>query len=148
LLRAFRNKSRGVFSTPLGEDNINGIGKTLGLRVRGLPPGKYRIYLIGWGTLDHHSWGNYLELKAFRNAIGINLSELPETKTLITPLDDPNAADWVEGQTHSVGIVQVESLEDYVTLLSRKDRDASPKPQGGRSVIVGFQIVQIPAAND
>ncbi|MEK6237586.1 MAG: FecR family protein [Planctomycetales bacterium] len=143
LYRATKAKSRGVFATPLGEDNIHGRGNTGALRFRGLPAGAYRVYFIGRSTNEIRGIGNNLALKAFQAAVGVNRNQLPDAPDRIAPLDDPDAKHWVEGQTHLVAEVELSNSNDYLTVMTRKDRDASPNPKGGNSPIVAVQIIQL-----
>lgn len=136
-------KSSGVFDTALGRDRLRDAG-TVGLRIRGLPAGTYRVFFIGRLTDTGTTRGNFLTTKAFRSTIGINLNRLPESPDLIMPLDDPGAGEWINGQTHLVREVLISGPDDYLTVLTRKSRQHSLRESGGLSAIVGLQIVQIP----
>lgn len=135
-------QSHGIYDTALGKDDINAEG-LVGVRVRGLPVGLYRIYFIGRETSIHPKRGNYLEQKAHICEIGINLDRLSESPLQISPLRRPKAKRWVAGQTHLVSEVTVRHPDDYITMMTAKDRKNSPVPAGGRSSISGFQIIQI-----
>jgi len=138
--------THGVFDTALGRDAINpppGSGN-IGLRLRGLPKGKYRVYVIGRTSLDHANWGNYLVEKTHTATVDLGDITLSASPPLVmAPLKDRNAKKWVTGQTHIVTDVEVSDPDEYVTIITSYDRNNSPTPQGGRSVILGVQIVQV-----
>lgn len=141
LVRSAHCVTRGVFDTALGKDRLSS-GGTVGLRIKGLPVGRYRVYFIARGVDDNRR-GNYLVLKAYRVAIGADLNEISKDAPVIMPLDDPDARQWVTGQTHHVGEVELAEADEYLTLLVRRDPSLSPQTGGGGTPIVGFQIVQI-----
>jgi len=58
-------------------------------------------------------------------------------------LSDPDAAIWVNGQTHVVTDVEITGPDQYLTILTAKDRERSPKPGGGNSVISAIQIIEL-----
>ena len=140
--------TRGVFDTALGRDAINPPSNPasgfVGLRLRGLPIGKYRVYVLGRLTLDHLNWGNYLVEKAHVAAIGLDLTSINAPLLAMAPLDDPDARQWVVGQTHVVTDVEVSGPDQYLTIITSKDNEHSPTPAGGRAVILGVQILQVP----
>jgi len=140
-VRGSSGKSHGVFRTPLGEDGIRG-GHQVGLRIRGLPAGTYRVYLLGRSSIVHHSWGNFLTDKAYTCSIGVGEPSRPGLQS-VSPLDDANANEWVEGQTHIRSEVVIDSPEDYLTLIVKKDRSRSPVPKGGGATILGVQIIRV-----
>ena len=134
--------TRGVFDTPLGKDHLGGGGQ-VGVRLRGLPKGEYRVYLVGRGVLDHKNWGNYLVSKAYKSVVAAGDSDLASGDLLHhDPLIDPDAKSWVRGQTHVVADVKISGPDEYLTILTSKDRDRSPIPGGGNSVISAIQIIQ------
>lgn len=142
ITRGSSGKSHGVFDTALGQDGVRG-GNTIGMRIRGLPKGTYKIYLMGRSALVHPKWGNALTDKAYVNSIGA--SESAPTQIPIDPLDDPDASKWVQGQTHAVTKLVVDGPDEYVILIVSKDRAGSPVPVGGGAKILGVQIVQLGA---
>jgi hypothetical protein len=113
------------------------------MRLRGLPNGKYRVYVVGRTSLDHANWGNYLVEKAHVATVGLNLTGSDASPLTMAPLDDPHARTWVAGQTHVVTDVDVSGPDQYLTIITSKDRENSPTPAGGRAVILGVQILQI-----
>jgi hypothetical protein len=131
--------SNGVFRSALGQDDVSSDG-TVGLRFRGLPAGRYRVYFLGREARAYPS--NYLTKWAFRAAVGVNIDQLPEKPLAISPLDDPQAKAWVKGQTHVVDEVTIHSPDEYLTVLTCIDRTRSAS-RGGRGAIVGVQIVQV-----
>ena len=76
-------------------------------------------------------------------AVGLNLTSIDAPQLTMAPLDDPNAGKWVAGQTHVVTDVTVSGPDQYLTIITGKDRENSPTPAGGRAVILGVQILQI-----
>jgi hypothetical protein len=138
-MRGSSGKSRGVFHTSLGEDGIRG-GNRVGLRIRGLPKGKYRVYVIGRSSFVHPKWGNFLTDKAYDCSIGVDLAV---KRHPIDPLEDEHASQWVEGQTHAVDEVTISGPDEYLKLIVNKDRARSPVPAGGGSTILGVQIMQV-----
>ena len=138
-MRGSHFKSHGVFDTALGEDGIRGGGE-VGLRVRGLPAGRYRVYLIGRSSNVHPKWGNFLTDKAYDCSIGVG--QRTESH-LIHPLEDALAGSWVDGQTHVVGEVTISGSHEYLTLIVKKNRSRSPVPTGGGAPILGVQIMQL-----
>jgi hypothetical protein len=135
-------QSSGVFDTALGRDRLRDAG-TIGLRIRGLPAGTYRVFFIGRLTDTGTTRGDFLTNKAFRSAIGVNLDAIPDPHEIIMPVEDSGAAQWVDGQTHLVGEVTLSGPDDYLTVLTRKSKQHSPVASGGHSAIAGVQIVQI-----
>ena len=138
-MRGSSGKSRGVFHTSLGEDGIRG-GSRVGLRIRGLPKGKYRVYVIGRSSIVHPKWGNFLTDKAYNCSIGIDQSS---ERHSLEPLDDEHASQWIRGQTHAMGEVTISGPGEYLELIVNKDRAKSPAPAGGCATILGVQIMQI-----
>ncbi len=138
-LRGSNGNSRGVFRTALGEDAIRGRSR-VGLRIGGLPQGKYRVYVIGRSSVVHPTWGNFLIDKAYNCWIGVDqdLRRHP-----IRPLEDESALEWSAGQTHSVGEVTITESNEFLTLIVHKDRKESPVPEGGGAPILGVQIMQL-----
>ncbi len=139
MMRGSSGKSRGVFHTALGEDGIRG-GNRVGLRIRGLPKGRYRVYVIGRSSIVHPKWGNSLTDKAYDCSIGVD--QAVKTHPL-DPLEDEHASRWVERQTHAIGEVTIRGPSDYLKLIVNKDRDRSPVPAGGGATILGVQIIQM-----
>lgn len=72
-----------------------------------------------------------------------NLKGSAASPLTMAPLDDPNAEKWIAGQTHVVADVDVSGPDQYLTIITSKDRENSPTPAGGRAVILGVQILQI-----
>lgn len=143
VVRGVVQSTRGVFGTALGKDHL-GAGGVVGVRLRGLPSGRYRVYLVARGALDHEKWGNYLVSKAYKSVIAPGDASLASGSVLYhDPLDDPDAKSWVEGQTHVVADVEISNPDEYLTILTTKDRERSPKPGGGNSVISAIQIIQL-----
>jgi hypothetical protein len=116
----------------------------VGLRIRGLPRGRYLVYVLGRSSLDHRNWGNLLVEKAHVAAVGTDLRDGSPLPLAMAPLEDPDAGQWVAGQTHVVTDVEVDGPDQYLTIVTGKDRDRSPTPAGGRAVLLGLQIVQLP----
>ncbi len=146
-------RSRGVFNTALGEDGIRGNGAT-NLRFRGLPKGRYRVYLIGRSSNVHPKWGSALADKAYDCVLSVGSQNVrspsvdQKTETfLIHPLDDADARQWVAGQTHVVGEVTIGGANEVLTMAVNKNRRRSPVPAAGGSPILGVQIMQVPEAN-
>ena len=143
LMRAVVQSTRGVFDTTLCKDHLAGGGQ-VGVRVRGLPPGEYRVYLVGRGVLDHKNWGNYLVTKAYKSVISMGEVDLDSGNLLFhDPLSDPDAKSWKRDQTHVVADVEISGRHEYLTILTTKNRSRSPKPGGGNSVISAIQIIQL-----
>jgi len=142
-----QGRTHGVFDTALGRDAVSPPARPatglVGLRIRGLPPGRYRVYVLGRSSLDHHNWGNYLVEKAHLAAVGTDLRDGAPLPLAMAPLEDPHAGRWVAGQTHVVTDVEVDGLDRYVTIITSKDRGRSPTGAGGRAVLLGVQIVQL-----
>ncbi len=138
-MRGSSGNSRGVFNSSLGEDGIRGRSR-VGLRFRGLPKGRYRVYVIGRSALVHPNWGNFLTDKAYDCSIGVD--QAVEVYP-IDPLEDENASQWVNGQTHAVGDVMINGPDEYLQLVVNKDRERSPVPAGGGATILGVQIMQM-----
>ena len=139
MARGSSGNSRGVFHTPLGEDGIDGRSR-VGLRIRGLPRGRYRVYVIGRSAIVHPKWGNFLTSKAYACSIG---SGRKTESHPIDPLEDENAGRWVKGQTHAVGEAAINGPDEYLQLIVNKDRAKSPAPAGGGATILGVQIMQV-----
>ena len=119
-------------------------GGQVGVRLRGLPRGEYRVYLVGRGVLDHKSWGNYLVNKAYKSVVAAGDADLTSGDLLYhDPLTDPDAKSWVSGQTHVVADVGISGPDEYLTILTSKDRERSPVPGGGNGVISAIQIIQL-----
>jgi hypothetical protein len=126
----------GIYNTPLGNDNFyTSSDRQLGVRVRGLTPGTYRVYSIGRGTPADQLHLSYVQ------SIGINLDNQTAVTPTIGPAADPPLA-WVNGQTHLEAIVTVTSPLDWVTVVSRLDNQASHPAHA----LQGLQIVPIDAA--
>jgi len=142
-----QGKTHGVFDTALGRDAISPPSMPatglVGLRLRGLPTGRYRVYVLGRLSLDHPNWGNYLVEKAHVASVGLGLSGIAAPLLDMAPLEDPDAGSWVAGQTHVVADVEINGPDQYLTIITSKDRKCSPVPAGGRAVILGVQILQL-----
>ena len=137
------SSTRGVFDTPLCKDYLGGRGG-VGLRLRGMPKGTYRVFLVGRSVLDHEKWGNFLVSKAYRAVIAAGESDWDSGEVFYHEvLSDPDAAIWVNGQTHVVTDVEITGPDQYLTILTAKDRERSPKPSGGSSVISAIQIIEL-----
>lgn len=144
VVRGVVQSTRGVFDTALGKDHL-GAGGAVGVRLRGLPSGRYRVYLVARGALDHEKWGNYLVSKAYKSVITPGDADLESSSLLYhDPLDDPDAKSWVKGQTHVMADVEISNPDEYLTIFTTKDRERSPTPGGGNSVISAIQIIQLP----
>jgi ferric-dicitrate binding protein FerR (iron transport regulator) len=143
VVRAFVQATRGVFDTALGKDHLGGGGE-VGVRLRGLPKGAYRVYLVARAALDHQKWGNYLVTKAYKSVVTAGEADLVSGDFLYhDPLSDPDAQSWVRGQTHVVAEVEISGPDEYLTIRTKKDRERSPKPGGGNSVITAIQIIEL-----
>ena len=143
LLKGAVSSTRGVFDTPLCKDYLVG-GGVVGLRFRGMPKGTYRVFLVGRSVLDHEKWGNFLVSKAHRAVIAAGEADWDSGEVFYhEALSDPDAAIWVNGQTHVVTDVEITGPDQYLTILAAKDRDRSPKPSGGNSVISAIQIIEL-----
>jgi len=140
--RAPEGRSLGVFHTPLGEDNLAAKGK-LAFRLRGLPRGNYRVYVLGRSTLQHPARGNLLVEKTHMASVGVNIADVDAAQMPLemAPLEDPDAGRWIDGQTHVVAEVSIANREDYLTIIAREDQLKS-RVKSSPSVILGFQIVQ------
>ena len=68
-------------------------------------------------------WGNYLVEKAHVAAVGPNLTGIDTPPLTMAPLDDPNAEKWVAGQTHVVADVDVSGPDQFLTIITSKDRE-------------------------
>jgi len=135
--------TRGVFDTPLCKDYLVR-GGVVGLRFRGMPQATYRVFLVGRSVLDHEKWGNFLVSKAHRAVISAGEANWDSGEVFYhEALSDPDAAIWVNGQTHVVTDVEITGPDQYLTILAAKDRDRSPKPSGGNSVISAIQIIEL-----
>jgi ferric-dicitrate binding protein FerR (iron transport regulator) len=138
-------RTHGVFATPLGQDNINAVNRNVGLRLKGLPRGRYRVYVVARPALHNPNWGNYLVNKAASVSIGIHLDRHGIEAKALTPLTDPNAGAWVDGQTHTVVELNIAGPDEFLSVIASRDRKTSPQTSGGRSVIQAVQIIQLPA---
>ncbi len=151
-MRGPQGRTRGVFDTALGRDVINpppgSTSGLVGLRLRGLPAGKYRVYVLGRTSLDHANWGNYLVEKAHVAAVGLDVASIDAPGLKMSPLGDANAGKWVAGQTHVVTDVAVSGPDQFLTIITGNDRENSPIPAGGRAVILGVQILQLTDGSD
>ena len=137
------SSTRGVFDTPLCKDYLVG-GGVVGLRFRGMPQATYRVFLVGRSVLDHQKWGNFLVSKAHRAVIAAGEADWGSGEVFYhEALTDPDAAIWVNGQTHVVTDVEITDPDQYLTILTAKDRERSPKPGGGNSVISAIQIIEL-----
>lgn len=137
------SSTRGVFDTPLCKDYLVG-GGVVGLRFRGMPKGTYRVFLVGRSVLDHEKWGNFLVSKVHRAVIAAGEADWDSGEVFYhEALSDPNAAIWVNGQTHVVTDVKITGPDQYLTVLTAKDRERSAKPGGGNSVISAIQIIEL-----
>ncbi|HEX2835688.1 MAG TPA: IPTL-CTERM sorting domain-containing protein [Thermoanaerobaculia bacterium] len=126
----------GVFNTALARDNFyTASSRQLGVRVRGLTPGTYRVYSIGRGTADDQLDKSYVQ------TIGIDLDNQTEVTPTIGPAANPPLS-WVNGQTHLEGIVTITSSLQWVTVISRLDSPASHPAHA----LQGLQIVPISVA--
>ena len=52
---------------------------------------RYRVYVLGRLSLDHHNWGNYLVEKAHVAAVGTHLRDGRAMPLAMAPLKDPDA---------------------------------------------------------
>jgi hypothetical protein len=115
-----RFPSCGVFKSPLGQDDISSDG-IVGLRLRGFPAGRYRVYFIG-----REARNSYLTMFAFRDAIGIDIDQIPEQPLLVSQLDDSEATKWVDGQTHVVDVwYQRIDVRKHLPLVRSQQRHQS-----------------------
>jgi hypothetical protein len=137
------SSTRGVFDTPLCKDYLVG-GGVVGLRFRGMPQGTYRVFLVGRSVLDHQKWGNFLVSKVHKAVIAAGEADWDSGEVFYhEALTDPDAAIWVNGQTHVVTDIEITGSEQYLTVLTAKDRERSAKPGGGNSVISAIQIIEL-----
>ena len=94
--------------------------------------------------LDHEKWGNFLVSKVHRAVIAAGEADWDSGEVFYhEALSDPNAAIWVNGQTHVVTDVKITGHDQYLTVLTAKDRERSAKPGGGNSVISAIQIIEL-----
>ena len=131
------NQAKGVFATSLAQDH-RPWDKDLGFRVRGLPPGTYRVYAL---CRSARRPGAFYEV-----SFGVNLDRQLAHPIEMPPMDPDVIPEWSEGVTYEVEDVEVSSPDDWVTFITRYSRERSVKatPHHGRSVLLGMQIVQIP----
>jgi hypothetical protein len=140
-------RTKGIFNTPIGRDNIRmssmsgQVGPWLGMRMRGLPAGKYRLFMIARSVNTNPNWGNFLTLK--QHVVTVTPPAGDTTVHVVAPLEDPTAAKWVEDQTHVVSEFAVGNTDEWVTVTTMMDRENSPKQQGSSGQIQGFQIIQV-----
>jgi ferric-dicitrate binding protein FerR (iron transport regulator) len=145
--RLHANRTRGVFNTPVGRDNIRmssadgQAGPWLGMRMRGLPAGKYRLFMIARSTNTNPNWGNFLILK--QHVVTVAPPGGDAVAHIVAPLEDSNASKWVEGQTHIVSEFIVGGSDEWVTVATMMDRENSPRQPGSSGQILGFQIIQV-----
>ncbi len=103
-----------------------------------------RVFLDGRSVLDHEKWGNFLVSKVHRAVIAAGEADWDSGEVFYhEALSDPDAAIWVNGQTHVVTDVEITGPDQYLTILTAKDRERSPKPSGGSSVISAIQIIEL-----
>jgi hypothetical protein len=125
-------KARGVLASPICLDELHFKGN-LGVRVAGLPAGRYNIYAI---CRSPRKVTGYYDV-----SVGVNLQRQLAEPLELQPLRDPGAKRWKVEQTHAVGDVQLSGPDDYLTVITRYAEERSPL--SGRAVLLGLQIVEI-----
>ncbi|MEM9282580.1 MAG: hypothetical protein AAGA96_12195 [Verrucomicrobiota bacterium] len=130
-------KATGVFDSALAQDH-RPWDHDLGLRVRGLPPGTYRVYAL---CRSSRRAGAHYEV-----SFGINLDQQHESPIQIPPMDPDQTPTWEQGVTYEVQDIEVTGPDDWITFITRYSREKSVRstPHHGRSVLLGLQIVQLP----
>ncbi|MEM1294422.1 MAG: hypothetical protein AAGH89_03590 [Verrucomicrobiota bacterium] len=130
------SKARGVLNSPLCQDH-RPWDFDLGLRVSGLPAGKYRIYALCRSVRRPDA--------SYDVSFGVNLDQQLSEPTIIPPMADSIEPSWEPGLTYAVGNVAVNGPEDWATFITRYSRERSVRstPHHGRSVLLGLQIVEI-----
>ncbi|MEM8955650.1 MAG: hypothetical protein AAGD22_15965 [Verrucomicrobiota bacterium] len=131
------SKAGGVFDSALCQDH-RPWDFDLGLRISGLPKGKYRIYALCRSVRRPEA--------SYDVSFGVNLDrQLPEP-AIIPTMDNATEPTWVPGLTYAVDEVEVSGPEDWATFITRysRERSINNAPHHGRSVLLGLQIVQIP----
>lgn len=134
------SKAAGVFATSLCQDH-RPWDYDLGLRVSGLPAGKYRVYALCRSVRRPEA--------AYNISFGVNLDRQQEQPRFIPPMNPMETPMWVEGKTYVMDEVTVSGPKDWATFITRYDRQRSIKstPHHGRSVLLGLQIVQLTQSN-
>lgn len=133
-----RDEAQGVFDTNFGFDRFFATsGKKVGLRVKGLPAGQYRVYAIGRPGTQFS--GN----DSFNMSVGVNLDDLTGAQPTILPWSGgtPIFDSWVNGETHMVATITTTSVDDYITVINQENNP------GGSFIIAslqGLQVAQVP----
>ena len=128
-------KVRGVFDSALCQDHRPS-DFDLGLRVSGLPAGNYRIYALCRSVRRPEA--------SYDVSFGSNLDQQLSEPMEVIPLTDAGAENWIAGQTHAVGEVQISGPDDWATFITRysSQRSIITTSHPTRSVLLGLQIVQ------
>lgn len=145
----------GIFATPLGKTNFWLPDGNIGLRVKGLPPGTYRVYALGRSVLPEATAEGRIPLSAsrvyalgqsilpdqapnnYRVSIGVNLNDVlnrPE------PLrENSYSGAWTEGETYAASVVTTTRTNDWITVIV-------PGDSSNIAMIEGLQITQAGSA--
>lgn len=130
------NKAEPFFNNALCQDH-RPWDFDLGLRVSGLPAGTYRVYALCRSIRRPTA--------AYDVSFGVNLNRQVDQPLEMPPMPDLKGARWEAGMTFAVSEVTVSGPEDWATFITRYDRERAIRttPHHGRSLLQGFQIVEI-----
>ena len=114
----------------------------LGLRVRGLPKGTYRVYALCRSARRPAAH--------YEVSFGANLDSQLSTPKQIPPMDSESLPVWTQGVTYEVEDIEISGPDDWLTFITRYSREKSIQstPHHGRSVLLGMQIVELKNKNN
>jgi hypothetical protein len=142
----------GILATPLGKTNFWLPEGNIGLRVKGLPAGTYRVYALGRSVLPEVTAGGRIPLSAsrvyalgqsilpdqaprnYRVRIGVNLSNVVNPPQPTQDISYSGA--WTEGETYTTNVVTTTRTTDSITIVVHGD-------SGNIAMIEGLQIAKI-----
>lgn len=109
------NGNGGVYASNMGWDRITTIdNKKLGVRVTGLAPGTYKVFVVSRASATISSAD-----ESFNASIGVNLGDITGTQPALGPWlgGSPNYGAWVNGQTYLAATVTTTSSSDYISTV-------------------------------
>jgi len=149
------DSTEGIFATPLGKTNFWLPDGSIGLRVKGLPPGTYRVYALGRSVLPEVTAEGRIPLSAsrvyalgqsilpdqvrenYRVSIGVNLNDVLNRPQPLQEISYGGA--WTEGETYTVNVVTTTKTNDWITIIVHGD-------SGNIAMIEGLQVTQVDPA--
>ncbi len=135
-------RARGVANSALSLDNLF-CHDELGMRVSGLPKGRYRVYVL---------CRSFRRQKATYNvSIGANLRKAWSEPMKVLPMKDEGVPEWEQGYTYAMGEVEIKNSKDWLTIITESIDDYTLKnidrmkkaPRNNRSTLLGLQIVEL-----